>query len=128
MDIEKAVAKYSKDFQTVLVKGNFPDRQKHLAAYRARLSKMYASESFRKHNIYPTTNTPYIYAVIAMCLELKEFGLTDKEIIDAINNGFSGRRNFSKCFCAALMLYQIATKSQRNGTFPIKISVSGTEA
>ena len=52
MDIEKAVAKYSKNFQTVLVKGNFPDMQERLAAYRARLSKMYASESFRKHNIY----------------------------------------------------------------------------
>ncbi len=28
LEIEKAVAKYSKDFQTVLVKGKFPDRQK----------------------------------------------------------------------------------------------------
>ena len=54
MDIEKAVAKYSKNFQTVLVKGNLPDIKKHLAAYRTKLSEMYASESFRKHNIYPT--------------------------------------------------------------------------
>lgn len=114
MDMNKTVAKYSKNFQTVLVKGNFPDMQEHLAAYSARLSKMYASESFRKHNIYPTTNTPYIYAVIAMCLELKEFGLTDKEIIDAINNGFSGRRNFFKvlmrCIDALPNCYQIAKK------------------
>jgi hypothetical protein len=114
MDIEKAVAKYSKNFQTVLVKGNLPDIKKHLAAYRTKLSEMYASENFRKHNIYPTTNTPYIYAVIAMCLELKGFGLTDKEIIDTINNGFSGRRNFFKALMRCINIlpnsYQIAKK------------------
>ena len=45
MDIEKSVAKYSKNFHTVLVKGNFPNISKHIAAYRARLSEMYASEN-----------------------------------------------------------------------------------
>ena len=53
MDTDKAVEKYSRNFQTVLVKGNFQDIPKHLAAYRTKLSEMYASESFRKHNIYP---------------------------------------------------------------------------
>ena len=86
MDIEKSVAKYSKNFHTVLVKGNFPNISKHIAAYRARLSEMYASESFRKHNIYPTTNTPYIYAVIAMCLELKGLGFTDKEMCQSLDH------------------------------------------
>ena len=114
MDTDKAVEKYSRYFQTVLVKGNFQDIPKHLAAYRTKLSEMYASESFRKHNIYPTTNTPYIYAVIAMCLELKAFGLTDKEIIDAVNNGFSRRRNFFKALLRCINLlpnsFQIAKK------------------
>ena len=114
MDTDKAVGKYSRNFQTVLVKGNFQDIPKHLAAYRTKLSEMYASESFRKHNIYPTTNTPYIYAVIAMCLELKALELTDKEIIDAVNNGFSRRRNFFKALLCCINLlpnsFQFAKK------------------
>lgn len=53
-------------------------------------------------------------AIIAMCLELKEFGLSDKEIIDAINFGFSNRKNFFKCLIKCIDLlpgsYQIAKK------------------
>ena len=113
-DIQKTVNKYSRNFRTVLVRGNIPDRQRHLAAYRARLSAMYASAQFRQHNIYPTTNTTYIYAVIAMCLELKEAGLTDKEIIDAINRGFRARRCFFKVLLRCINLlpnsYQIARR------------------
>ena len=55
---------------------------------------MYASDNFTKHNVYPSTDTTHIYAVIAMCLELKTFGLGDSEIIETVNAGFSARRNF----------------------------------
>lgn len=57
---------------------------------------MYASDKFKEHNIYPTTDAEYIYAIIAMCLELKKLGLSDSEIIDAVNQGFSKRRAFFK--------------------------------
>ena len=39
------------------------------------------AEKYKEHNIYPSTNTEYIYAIIATCLELKGLGLSDKEII-----------------------------------------------
>ncbi len=55
---------------------------------------MYATERFKAHSVYPTTNAIHVYAVIAMCLELKALGLTDAEIIGAVNDGFARRRNF----------------------------------
>ena len=38
-------------------------------------------------------NVTYIYAVIAMCLEIKELGYSDKEIIEILNRGFDKRRD-----------------------------------
>lgn len=96
MDTEKTVKSYAKIYRKILNSGSFGDIHQNMAAYENRLREMYASNNFRKHNIYPTTNTTHIYAVIAMCLELKRFGLSDKEIIDTVNHGFARRRNFFK--------------------------------
>lgn len=112
MEISKTVIKYGKIFRKILVIGNFPDSGVKQKAYEKRLTEMYASPKYAEHNIYPTTNAEYIYAIIAMCLELKEFGLSDKEIIDAVNRGFSRRRNFFKRLIKCIDLlpnsYQIA--------------------
>jgi hypothetical protein len=114
MDIAKTVKKYGKIYRKILITGNCPDPDAKLKAYEKRLTEMYASEKYEEHNIYPTTNAEYIYAIIAMCLELKGFGLSDKEIIDTINSGFSGRRNFFKglirCIDVLPNSYQIAKK------------------
>ena len=96
MDTEKTVKSYVKIYRKILNSGSFGDIHQNMAVYENRLREMYASNNFRKHNIYPTTNTTHIYAVIAMCLELKRFGLSDKEIIDTVNQGFARRRNFFK--------------------------------
>jgi len=114
MDIAKTVKKYGKIYRKILVTGNDPDLDRKQSVYEKRLTEMYASEKYAEHNIYPTTNTEYIYAVIAMCLELKEFGLPDKEIIDSINNAFSGKRKFFKylirCIDCLPNSYRIAEK------------------
>jgi hypothetical protein len=87
MDVAKTVKKYGKIYRRILVLGNYPDPDVKQEAYEKRLAEMYASEKYTEHNIYPSTNTEYIYAIIAMCLELKGLGLSDKEIIDIINRG-----------------------------------------
>ena len=114
MDIAKTVKKYGKTYRRILITGNCPDPIVKLKAYEKRLAEMYDSVQFAEHNIYPTTNAEYIYAIIAMCLELKGFGLSDKEVIDTINSGFSGRRNFFKrlirCIDVLPNSYQIARK------------------
>ena len=53
---------------------------------------MYVSQNFTRHNIYPTMDMAKIYAVIAMCLELKKEKFSDKEIIDIVNSGFKKLR------------------------------------
>lgn len=86
--MEKFVKKYAKIYRTALLENNFSDIDVRVESYVHRLQGMYASQDFAKHNVYPTMNVTKIYAVIAMCLELKKDKYTDKEIIDIVNSGF----------------------------------------
>ena len=52
---------------------------------------MYASKLFTEHSVYPTINVVHVYAVIAMCLELRGHGLTDEQIIACVNVAFAAR-------------------------------------
>lgn len=114
MEMAKTVKKYGNIYRKILVKGNFSNPDRKQEVYENRLTEMYASKKYAEHNIYPTTNAEYIYAIIAMCLELKESGLSDKEIIDTVNSGFGRRRNFFKYLIRCIDLlpnsYQIAKK------------------
>ena len=114
MEMEKTVKKYGKIYRKILAALNSSDSDRKQEAYEKRLTEMYASEKYAEHNVYPTTNTEYIYAIIAMCLELKESGLSDKEIIDTVNSGFSRRRNFFKYLIRCIDFlpgsYQIAER------------------
>ena len=94
MDMEKTIVKYSRAYRKALISGNFDDVEHKVTTYESRLRQMLSSENFRRHSVYPSTDTTHIYGVIAMCLELKTFGLSDGEIIETINRGFAARRNF----------------------------------
>lgn len=73
MDIEKTIRNYSKIYRKALIAGKLPDIETEITSYRARLREMFASDAFKRHSIYPTTNAVHVYAVIAMCLGLKTF-------------------------------------------------------
>ncbi len=94
--MEKKIKKYVKIYRKVLSETEVDHIQQCTVSYERRLSDMYNSDSFQKHNVYPTTDMSHIYAVIAMCLELKNLGMADPQIIDVINKGFRVRRNFFK--------------------------------
>ena len=114
MDIEKTIRSYAKIYRKALFEGKIKDVDDEITSYEKRLREMYHSESFQKHSGYPTTNAVHVYAVIAMCLGLKRFDLSDSQIIDIINSGFSTRRNFFRRLlrCIDMMpnAYQIARK------------------
>ena len=114
MDIEKTIRHYAKIYRKVLISGRIKDIDDEITSYEKRLREMYNSETFQKHNRYPSTNAVHVYAVIAMCLGLKQFDLSDSQIIDIINSGFRMRRNFFKRLlqCIDMMpnAYQIARK------------------
>ena len=82
---------YIKVYRKILADIHPGDMEADVKAYIERLEGMYASEKYKKHNIYPSMNVETIYAVIAMCLELRMFGLSDKEIIDAVNRGYESK-------------------------------------
>ena len=102
--MNKKIKAYQKIYRKALVKAGVKDIDAKADVYAVRLSEMYASDNFKKHNVYPSTSTPHVYAVIAMCLELKNFGLSDSEIMDTINSGFEARRIFFNVIIAIINL------------------------
>ena len=114
VNTDKTVEKYVKAYRRALLNGKFSDIETQVDAFRRRLGEMYISEEFERYNVYPTTNTEYIFAVIAMCLELKQHNLSDVEIIDLINSGFASRKNFFRKLLRTIDLlpnaYHIAEK------------------
>ena len=102
--MEKAIRKYGNVYRKALLFRHYRDIEAKTAAYEARLREMYASDGFKAHSVYPTTNATHVYAVIAMCLELKALGLTDAEIIETVNQGFARRRSFFRRIIRAIDL------------------------
>ena len=102
--MEKTIRKYVGVYRKALVSRHFQNAEEKAAAYQSRLGEMYASDRFKAHSVYPTVNTVHVYAVIAMCLELKALGLSDAEIIGTINQGFTRRRNFFRRMIRAIDL------------------------
>lgn len=112
--MEKSVKKYAKIYRTALQTNNCSDIDVRVESYRQRLQEMYDSQAFAQHNVYPTMDVVKIYAVIAMCLELKKEDCSDKEIIDIVNSGFDKLRKMfarlEKVIDALPNAYQIAKK------------------
>lgn len=80
-EIDKNLRSYSKYYRQLLINEGIKDIDAKMASYETRLRTMYGSEEYKAHNIYPSTNVAFVYAVIAMCLELKEAGYTDDRIM-----------------------------------------------
>lgn len=112
--MEKSVKKYAKLYRTALKTNGFSDVDLRMESYEQRLKEMYASQAFEVHNVYPTMDVSKIYAVIAMCLELKKDNYSDKEITDIVNSGFAILRKvfmlLEKIIDSLPFAYQIAKK------------------
>ena len=92
-EIRKNIKSFSKYYRNALINEGMDDIEKRMTLYETRLEEMYNSENYAKHNIYPSTNVSFVYAVIAMCLELKDAGFEDERIIRAVEKGMEGRWN-----------------------------------
>ena len=90
--MDKLIKKYSDLYRAALNKWQFSDVEGKTASYEKRLREMYESDVFREHNVYPTMNVELIYAVIARCLELKGFGLSNREIMSFSDTMFEKRK------------------------------------
>ena len=92
-EIDKKIKSYSKYYRNILVNEGLEDIDRRMSSYKARLKEMYRSDGFKTHNIYPSTNVSFVYAVIAICLELKNAGYTDDRIIPAVEKSMEKRWN-----------------------------------
>ncbi|MCR5728114.1 MAG: L-2-amino-thiazoline-4-carboxylic acid hydrolase [Lachnospiraceae bacterium] len=92
-EIDKKVRSYSKYYRTLLLNEGIKDIDAGMTSYETRLRTMYGSKEFAAHNIYPSTNVSFVYAVIAMCLELKDAGYNDTMIIPAVEKCMASRWN-----------------------------------
>jgi len=90
-EIEKNIRSYAKYYRNLLLNEGIKDIDVKMASYETRLRTMYGSEEYKAHNVYPSTNVSFVYAVIAMCLELKEAGYTDDRIVPAVEKSMEGR-------------------------------------
>ena len=112
--MEKNVKKYSKIYRNALLENDFSGVDMKVESYEHRLQQMYTSQVYAEHNIYPTMDVAKIYAVIAMCLELKQDDYSDKEVIDIVNSGFAKLRKafmlLEKIIDSLPFAYKIAQK------------------
>lgn len=92
-EIDKKIKSYSKYYRKILVNEGLEDIDRRMSSYKTRLKEMYRSDGFKTHNIYPSTNVSFVYAVIAMCLELKNAGYSDDRIIPAVEKSMEKRWN-----------------------------------
>ncbi len=90
--MDKLIRKYAGLYKTALEKRQFSDVEGKTEAYEKRLRNMYESDAFKEHDVFPTMKVELIYAVIAMCLELKEYGFSNQDIMDFSDTMFERRR------------------------------------
>ena len=93
-ETNKAIRRYAKMYRNTLIRENFPETKEKENQYCSRLREMYDSHAFKEHNRYPSTDAILVYAVIAMYLELRSFGLSNEEIIRFTEIMFQERRSF----------------------------------
>ncbi len=79
--MDKTINNYAKIYRKVLSQIKVENIDAEIDSYKKRLGEMYSSENFKKYSVYPTTNVVHVFAVIAMCLGLKCFNMSDIEII-----------------------------------------------
>lgn len=89
-DLGKAVKKYTRLYRSAIQRRGLSDVEGKTRAYQKRLGEMYASEQFAKHNVYPSMWVPKVYAVIAMCLELRDAGLEKDDTLAVVCDAFRG--------------------------------------
>ncbi len=90
--MKNKVKRYTNLFEKCLKKNNFKDYKEISLKYSKKLDEMYKSDKFKEHNIYQTMDMYKIYAVLLMCLVLKEYGLNKDERLKIVNSTFDGSR------------------------------------
>ena len=118
-EIDKKYKAYSKYYKNLLVNEGIKDVDERMSSYEKRLKEMYNSKEFKAHNVYPSTNVSFVYAVIAMCLELKEAGYTDERIVPVVEKVWRAGGMLLLRFSNSLTFFHSVFLLYASGTNPI---------
>lgn len=124
----KTVKKYTALYRSALLRAGMHDAAQKAQNYAARLTDMYASDAYRQHDRYPTMRVSMIYAVITMCLELKDAGLQKEAIIGFVNDAFRKRKQAFIRLKKSSTVSRLHGQSRANGILPSIRTVCGTAA
>lgn len=102
--MDKRAAKHAKAFRKAATCAGIADVDACVESFERRLEGMYTSELFRTHDTYPTIDVELVYAVIAMCLELRGRGLSDALILDSVEQAYAGKRRAFSLLLGAIDL------------------------
>jgi hypothetical protein len=100
--MNKRMRRHVLAFCKVVAHAGVVDADACVASFERRLASMFASDLYQAHNVYPTMDVEHVYVVIAMCVELRERGLCDEKILDAVNAGFAARWRFFSVLLALI--------------------------
>ncbi len=124
----KTVKKYTALYRSALLCAGMHDAAQKTRNYVARLTEMYASDAYWQHDRYPTMRVSMIYAVIAMCLGLKDAGLQKEAIIGFVNDAFRKRKQAFIRLKKSSTVFRLHGRSRANGILPSIRTVCGTAA
>ena len=113
-------------YRSALLRAGMHDAAQKAQNYAARLTEMYASDAYRQHDRYPTMRVSMIYAVIAMCLGLKDAGLQKEAIIGFVNDAFRKRKQAFIRLKKSSTVFRLHGRSRANGI--LLRTVCGTAA
>ncbi len=114
-DLElKSIHRYTKMFSDTLKQKKIPNYVHISERYSKRVSDLYQSDIYEDYTRYPTIDRQKVFAVIAMCLVLREYHFTNEEIIAFVNFAFCRPKKafyyLEKIIDALPCAYQIAEK------------------
>lgn len=62
-EISKNIESYSGYYKSLLSNEEINNSDQKMTLYKKRLKDMYSSGEFKTHNIYPSTNVAFVYAI-----------------------------------------------------------------
>ncbi len=113
-EMQKSICRYTKLFSDAVVRKNISNHAMVTRKYSERVSEIYQSNTYQEYAKYPSIDREKVFAVIGMCLILKENKLTNEEIIEIVN--FAFRRPKKVFYCLEKIVdalpcaYKIAEK------------------
>ena len=101
---------YISIYRKALRRKGFKDLDEKIQSYTFKYLELGISDEYDKMSEYPSVDLEKIYAVVTMCLELKDYGFENDEILEMINDAFRRHKRFFFCIERIIDLFPCTWK------------------